>query len=943
VTYSTLLTCYARAGKAAEAEQVLQRMLAAEVRPNEVTYNTLLTCYARAGKAAEAEQVLQRMLAAEVRPDEVTYTTLALSHLRDKFTPLPHRLEQFWTVLSKAAVDLGVPHLNSFAFHGWLAAATDPHAVVALLAQLRRCGSQFGALRPRTWKTALGRLALLLAEPGSRGSSLESAFVRVLAEMELASARLTADAWLDVARKLEKCPDGEHRAALLARVREQGGEPDPVADPAAELLGPLAAAGWSGEADAALEARLEARGIPVVALGADGRRLERLRLEKAFPPPPSGYKLVRAYRVDGATYAVVTQKPKPDTAGRDSIGENKGYAERESGTGNMLSSGSGSGTSSSFSDGSTGSVGNMLSRADSSASDAATSATVSTGSGREVEDTGAAEDLGEVAKELEMAMRLRGCAEAVQVSFKVAGLPAYAMPFCAMQTLHELALDWHAQLLPDLGLLLELAAGAARGVAALHARNIVHRDVKPENFLVEETAGGLAVKVADFGLCVVLAPDEVAAGGRHGLQFAGTRPYMAPEQLDGGSRPRVGPACDVWALGCVLLEVLTGGRVWQEWPTRRMRPDEPTEQQLVDWLLHGKYTPLLQPRFAHDREAGSARHVLLDEFRAGLALAGSAAPPEAEAEVAAFGRELWAALEGCLQLDPGARWSARALADVLEELAARFRGWHAHEPFWALRRQITWAPSEEAVAATLEAEARRLQEYQLASAAQGQSDALQRAADARVESQTQEQMTRQLQQLGERSLAAHDSALDAVLAQQRSTAGRSSAHGDADGRNRGGDRGDSRSGGQFAKSGVCFQWRDQVRTRPEGQPLWRVRVCSCVPLSARVRVSAWLCVRASAHSFLFCARERPGPPACPLPRPCAMLTACGGSIRHPSSRAHTLVGAPARAAATKATAAGSSTRRPAWAWARLTEAGRAGGTAAGSVRSRACAFSGETR
>jgi DNA-binding beta-propeller fold protein YncE len=81
---------------------------------------------------------------------------------------------------------------------------------------------------------------------------------------------------------------------------------------------------------------------------------------------------------------------------------------------------------------------------------------------------------------------------------------------------------------------------------AAHAAGIVHRDVKPHNVLVE----GDRAFLSDFGLAKAL--DD---GGGSGASVVGTAEYMSPEQWRGGS---VGPAADVYSLGCVLFEALTG-------------------------------------------------------------------------------------------------------------------------------------------------------------------------------------------------------------------------------------------------------------------------------------------------------------------------------------------------------------------------------------------------
>lgn len=96
---------------------------------------------------------------------------------------------------------------------------------------------------------------------------------------------------------------------------------------------------------------------------------------------------------------------------------------------------------------------------------------------------------------------------------------------------------------------------ACKGVGEAHAAGIVHRDLKPENLFLANGVGGAArVKVVDFGLSKSIAPTG-AALTRTGVVL-GSPAYMAPEQLRGTRG--VGPRTDVWALGVVLFELLTG-------------------------------------------------------------------------------------------------------------------------------------------------------------------------------------------------------------------------------------------------------------------------------------------------------------------------------------------------------------------------------------------------
>jgi len=91
---------------------------------------------------------------------------------------------------------------------------------------------------------------------------------------------------------------------------------------------------------------------------------------------------------------------------------------------------------------------------------------------------------------------------------------------------------------------------AARAVAHAHARGVVHRDLKPANVLVARDG---RVRVADFGVAGMVGLDRLTRTG----QLLGTPTHMAPEQL-AGERRAVGPPADVWALGALLYEALTG-------------------------------------------------------------------------------------------------------------------------------------------------------------------------------------------------------------------------------------------------------------------------------------------------------------------------------------------------------------------------------------------------
>jgi serine/threonine protein kinase len=155
----------------------------------------------------------------------------------------------------------------------------------------------------------------------------------------------------------------------------------------------------------------------------------------------------------------------------------------------------------------------------------------------------------------------------------------------------------------------DIVAQAAAGLGAAHRQGVIHRDIKPGNLLL--TADG-TVKVADFGIAR-LASDPAAALTLTG-EIIGTSHYLAPERALG--RP-AGPEADVYSLGCVLYQLVTGDPPFQAdapaavayqhvdtepVPPGELRPgltdafeeflltmlakdpaDRPTAQQVADW------------------------------------------------------------------------------------------------------------------------------------------------------------------------------------------------------------------------------------------------------------------------------------------------------------------------------------------------------------------------
>ncbi|HJQ65455.1 MAG TPA: protein kinase [Gemmatimonadales bacterium] len=196
--------------------------------------------------------------------------------------------------------------------------------------------------------------------------------------------------------------------------------------------------------------------------------------------------------------------------------------------------------------------------------------------------------------------------------------PYYVMPFVDGESLRQ-RLGREPQLpITDA---LRIAGEVADALAHAHAQGVVHRDIKPENILL--TSGHALV--TDFGI----AKAVVTAGGSdlttHGV-IVGTPAYMSPEQAS-GERALDGRV-DVYALGCVLYEMLAGEHPFSA----------PTAQQMILRALTERPRPLSARRPAVSPQIGavvvralerlpSDRYSSAAEFAAALGTAQGSAPP----------------------------------------------------------------------------------------------------------------------------------------------------------------------------------------------------------------------------------------------------------------------------------------------------------------------------
>ncbi len=176
------------------------------------------------------------------------------------------------------------------------------------------------------------------------------------------------------------------------------------------------------------------------------------------------------------------------------------------------------------------------------------------------------------------------------------GVLSDGIPFIVMEHLNGQDL---ADVLQSRGplpikLAIEYTMQACEALAAAHASGVVHRDIKPENLFLAKDAQGLDfIKILDFGISkVALAPGK--RGFVRTMMPLGSPVYMSPEQIR--SSEQVDARTDIWSLGCVLFELLTGTTAFNEpslmqlsaailehdpVPLRELQPDAPVELENV--------------------------------------------------------------------------------------------------------------------------------------------------------------------------------------------------------------------------------------------------------------------------------------------------------------------------------------------------------------------------
>jgi serine/threonine protein kinase len=152
-------------------------------------------------------------------------------------------------------------------------------------------------------------------------------------------------------------------------------------------------------------------------------------------------------------------------------------------------------------------------------------------------------------REIEILTRLRHPRIVPVLDSGEAGTLLYlVMPYVPGENL-RVRLEREGQL--PMPAVLSIAGDIAAAIDYAHRQNVLHRDIKPENILLE----GRQALVCDFGLARAIDRAALEPLSSSGLVI-GTPAYMSPEQAMG--EEDLSPACDIYALGCVVYEMLTG-------------------------------------------------------------------------------------------------------------------------------------------------------------------------------------------------------------------------------------------------------------------------------------------------------------------------------------------------------------------------------------------------
>src|SRR6266542_2558910 len=164
---------------------------------------------------------------------------------------------------------------------------------------------------------------------------------------------------------------------------------------------------------------------------------------------------------------------------------------------------------------------------------------------------------------------------------------------------------------------LEAIEQTARALAAAEACGVVHRDMKPSNIMLESDPGGCApiVKVIDYGVAKVLAPEAERGAEQTQTGFIGTPAFASPEQFAPSEQMKIDTRSDIYSLGVTFWYLLSGrvpfvGRTLREVAARQT--EELPLEQLKNAHIPARVIALLQSMLAVDpaRRPQTARELL---------------------------------------------------------------------------------------------------------------------------------------------------------------------------------------------------------------------------------------------------------------------------------------------------------------------------------------------
>ncbi|MBL8817466.1 MAG: protein kinase [Planctomyces sp.] len=162
-----------------------------------------------------------------------------------------------------------------------------------------------------------------------------------------------------------------------------------------------------------------------------------------------------------------------------------------------------------------------------------------------------------------------GIARVYDAGMTASHRPYFVMELVQGETLNRFCDAEKLSISARLGLFVQVC----EAIHHAHRKGIIHRDLKPSNILVCQSESGSQIKVIDFGIAKATTPVSDVSMQTQVGQFMGTPAYMSPEQAD-GMVDDIDVRTDIYSLGVILYELLTGVRPFDYQPGQRVSVDE---------------------------------------------------------------------------------------------------------------------------------------------------------------------------------------------------------------------------------------------------------------------------------------------------------------------------------------------------------------------------------